>query len=100
MDNGARPELVLRLQFLLLKDLMRTADVSLFACTKTRFLPVVTEAEWRTEDMQALFWTLRAHRLPLLCVAICSTAVTSLLQRKPMKQTSDRKTVTVSGMSI
>lgn len=45
--------------------------------------PVVRVAEWETGDMQTLFWTLRAHRLPLLCVAVCSTAVTSLLQRKP-----------------
>lgn len=46
-------------------------------------LPVVGVAEWETGDMQTWLWTLRAHRLPLLCVAVCCTAVTSLLQRKP-----------------
>lgn len=46
-------------------------------------LPVVGVAEWETGDMQTWLWTLRAHRLPLFCVAVCCTAVTSLLQRKP-----------------
>lgn len=56
-----------------------------------QFLPVARAAE--CADMQALFWPLRAHRLPLLCVATCSSAAASLLQRKAKKQTSGRQEV-------
>lgn len=57
-------------------------------------LPVVRMPEQGSNgDMQTLLWTLRPHRLPFFCTAVCSGAFTSLLpqqQWRPMKQTSDR----------